>query len=119
MLGSCDLLFFDPDRGIEVPSAPRNRKVSSKYVYWEELKTAWDRGASLLVFQHYPREKRSLYIPRMVIEMRRNVAGARVMPLSTVNVLFLLASRDEHQDRVNQARDLIGQRWAGRVRFEC
>jgi hypothetical protein len=114
----CDLIFFDPDRGIEVPSLRRTHKVSSKYVYWDELKAAWDRGASLLIFQHYPREKRSVYIPRMVNAMKANLQGARVVPLHTANVLYLLATHDEHQSRVNQAVKLIEDRWSDCVHVE-
>ena len=117
-LNTCNLIFFDPDNGIEVPSVPRNRKNSSKYVYWDELRIAWDRGASLLVFQHYPRKKRSEYISQMVDAMQKNLGGANVTPLHTSNVLFLLAIRDEHLDSVNQAIELAKHRWTGRVHWE-
>lgn len=64
-LRGTDFLFFDPDNGIEVPSKPIGRKDSSKFIYWEELQRAWTQNSSLLVFQHFPREKRNVYIPTL------------------------------------------------------
>ena len=33
----CDLIFFDPDNGMEVKSKPSGKAGSSKYLYWPEL----------------------------------------------------------------------------------
>ena len=57
-LGKCDVIFFDPDNGIEVAGTPRGRRGSSKYVYWVELREAMLRGSSVLAYQHYPRIER-------------------------------------------------------------
>ena len=47
-----DLVFLDPDNGIEVPSKPIGRKGSSKYVAWLETEALWQAGCSLLIYQH-------------------------------------------------------------------
>lgn len=57
---NADLVFFDPDNGIEVPSTPKTRRDSRKYVYWDELEETWRTGASLLVYQHFRREENVL-----------------------------------------------------------
>jgi hypothetical protein len=114
-LCGADLLFFDPDNGIEVPSKPMGRKDSSKYVYSEELQKAWKQKSSLLVFQHFPRAKRNEYIPAMVAEMRKRLKGAYVLPLKASNVLFLLAHRAVDRPRVSEAIRLIENRWSRRV----
>lgn len=114
-LRGTDLLFFDPDNGIEVLSKPMGRKDSSKYVYWEELQSAWNRNSSLLVFQHFPRVKRNEYIPATVAEMKERMQGAYVLPLKASNVVFLLAYRTKDCPRVNKAIQLIEDRWSRRV----
>ena len=53
----CDLVFFDPDNGIEVKSVPLGRKDSAKYLHWSELKRVFAAGASVLIYQHFPREE--------------------------------------------------------------
>ena len=114
-LRGSDLLFFDPDNGIEVPSKPLGRKDSSKYVYWEELKEVWKGGASLLVFQHFARVKREEYIPALSLELANRTPGSTIIPLRTSNVLFLLACRADHRARAKSAIHLLGNRWAARV----
>ena len=114
-LRKSDLLFFDPDNGIEVPSKPLGRKDSSKYVYWEELECAWKQKKSLLVFQHFPRVKRNEYIPTMVTQMRQRLKGAYVVPLIASNVLFLFAHRAVERPRVSRATRLIEKKWSRRV----
>ncbi len=36
-LKGVDLLFFDPDNGIEVQSNPKGSRNSNKYLYWDEI----------------------------------------------------------------------------------
>lgn len=55
---SANLLFFDPDNGMEVASTPPGSKGSSKYVYWEEIQTISPESFSILIYQHFPREER-------------------------------------------------------------
>ena len=50
-----DLVFYDPDNGLEIKSVPRGRKRSSKYLYWDEVVESAGRGHSVLIYQHFPR----------------------------------------------------------------
>jgi hypothetical protein len=52
---SCDLVFFDPDNGLETPSVPRRARKAGKYVFLDELKPFWNRGQSLVVYHHLNR----------------------------------------------------------------
>jgi hypothetical protein len=51
----CDLVFLDPDNGLETPSVPRHSRKASKYVFWDELSSFWKRGQSLVVYHHLNR----------------------------------------------------------------
>jgi len=114
-LNGSDLVFFDPDNGIEVASKPIGRKNSSKYIYWKEIKEAWNTGTSLLIFQHFPRRKRDEYIPTIVQELKKKTKGSVVVPLRSSNVLFLLAHRPRQRDRVDVALGMLDRRWYRRV----
>jgi len=50
-----ELVFLDPDNGIETASIQRHSPKSGKYVYWEELTPFWERRQSLLVYHHLNR----------------------------------------------------------------
>ena len=114
-LDGADLLFFDPDNGIEVPSKALGQKDSSKYIYWDELAESWKHAQSLLVFQHFPRVRRDAYIPARAGEMKSRLPGSLVMPLRSANVLYLLAWRAAGAERIAAAVASIEARWAGRV----
>lgn len=114
-LKGCDLVFFDPDNGIEVPSKAIGYKDSSKYIYWSELAEAWKQSKALLVFQHFPRVKRDRYIPARVAEMQARLPDSSVIPLQSSNVLFLLAYRATHANQIDQAIHLIEKQWSRRV----
>jgi hypothetical protein len=50
-----ELVFLDPDNGIETASVRRHSPKSGKYVYWEELLPFWRSGQSLLIYHHLNR----------------------------------------------------------------
>jgi len=75
-----DLVFFDPDNGLEVKSVPRGRKRSSKYIYWSEIEVAYRSGHSILLYQHFPRKPRESFI-RSLIHQFKALDGIR-------NVIF-------------------------------
>lgn len=51
----CDMIFFDPDNGLETASVARHSPKSGKYVFWDELLPFWDRGQSLVIYHHLNR----------------------------------------------------------------
>ncbi|HYJ88793.1 MAG TPA: hypothetical protein VEW46_22205 [Pyrinomonadaceae bacterium] len=114
-LSGVDLLFFDPDNGIEVRSTPIGKRGSSKFLYWHEIEEAWAQGCSLLIFQHFPRQNRKEYVSRLVSELSKHVLGGQVVPLITSNVVYLLAYRECHRIKVTLALEAIAKTWQGQV----
>ncbi|WP_126380466.1 hypothetical protein [Desulfovibrio ferrophilus] len=51
-LKDCDIVFCDPDNGIEVPSTSKKSNKHCKYIFWDELKKLWASGKSLIIYQH-------------------------------------------------------------------
>jgi len=50
-----DIIFFDPDNGIEVPSMKNSEKY--KFVTYRLLVKFWNLGKSLIIYQHEGRNK--------------------------------------------------------------
>lgn len=105
-----EFVFLDPDNGLEVPSRPLGRKESSKYAYWPEVAAIWEGGASVLIYQHFRREKRETFVPRMVGELR-NRTGALVEAFRTPRVLFLLASQPKHSRLFRRGIGRVNRMW--------
>lgn len=114
-LSGVDLLFLDPDNGIEVRSTPSGKRGSSKFLYWKEIDAAWSHGCSLLIFQHFPRQNRADYIARISTEVSHHVSRGKVIPLVTSNVVYLLAYQPPHQIQAERAVDMILKKWKGQV----
>ena len=51
-LEKAEVVFFDPDNGMEVKGVPKTKKKHVKYVYYDELADYYNRGQSLIVYQH-------------------------------------------------------------------
>jgi hypothetical protein len=49
-----DLVFFDPDSGLQVKPVPKGRKRSNKYVFECEIGDHYRTGRSALIYQHFP-----------------------------------------------------------------
>lgn len=93
----CDLVFLDPDNGLEVKSKPYGRKDSSKYLYLREVDSLWAQGKSLLIYQHFCRVKRPLFIEHMKHILQGSTKGSLVSAFATSHVVFFLALQPEHQ----------------------
>jgi hypothetical protein len=115
-LGDVGLLFFDPDNGIQINSIPEGKKGSNKYLYWNEIRLAWSGGTSLLIFQHFAREKRERHVSRLTSQLQEHTPGAIVVPLITSNVVYLLAYQQRHMAEVAVALEMMGKRWLGQIR---
>ena len=110
-----DLVFVDPDNGIEVMSKPIGRKDSRKFVAWRELTDLWSEGCSILIYQHFRREERSSFAIRMAKELASKTGASLVEGFSTPHVLFLLAAQQCHADQFTAARMRLPKAWNGHI----
>ena len=55
----CQVIFFDPDNGLEVKSVPRYGRKGPKHVFIDEVVPFYDRSQSLVVYQHINHSKRA------------------------------------------------------------
>jgi hypothetical protein len=110
-----DLVFLDPDNGMQVRSKPSGRKDSSKYALWSEVSAITSAGSSALIYQHFRREERSVFAARMMTELSEQTGLPLIEAFRTPHVLFLLAGQAPHvagfEERL--ARDL--PRWSGQI----
>ncbi len=112
----CDLIFFDPDNGIEVKSKPYGRKDSSKYLYWREVISAFSAAHSLLIYQHFPRVKRDLFIETMARDLANKTGAPEVYSFRTPRVLFLLAPQERHRKFFEARSQKVEEVWGSQVR---
>jgi hypothetical protein len=110
-----DLIFFDPDNGIEVKSKPKGKKDSCKYLYWDEIKQFWGLGYSLLIYQHFPRVNRLEYIQKLSTLLRKQTGATEVIIFKTSTVAFFLLVQSKHKKKIHFAENSIRTRWKGMI----
>jgi hypothetical protein len=113
-----DLVFLDPDNGIEVPSTPYGRKGSSKYLYWREIETAFGRGHSLLIYQHVPRRPVAKFTRTISDELAERTGAMEIYVFRTPRVVFLLVPQKRHRDRLARACGRVLDRWSPHMELD-
>jgi hypothetical protein len=113
----CDLVFFDPDNGIEVKSKPYGRKDSCKYLYWCEIGDFWKAGHSLLIYQHFPRVKRDPFIVGKSRQLMDKTGAPEVISFRTSHVVFILVPQVEHRDIFRDRSEVVAQCWGSEIRI--
>lgn len=113
---ACDVVFFDPDNGIEVASCSQGSAAAPKYVFLDELSMAWSRGWSLLVYQHFPRVKRSPYVAWRREQLRQATGTPAISCLVSSTVCYLLIAQAAHAERLDRGVAGCLRSWEGQFR---
>ena len=116
-LNTSDLIFFNPDNGIEVKSVPKGRGNSSKYIFWDELKDVFNIGKSVLVYQHFRREQRDAFISRIVSEYQNRVGATKGYWFRTPHVIYFLATQLQHRKWIQECADKVKEKWGRNNQF--
>jgi hypothetical protein len=111
----CDLVFFDPDNGLEIGSRPRGRRHSCKHLFWDEVCETFLADSSVLIYQHFIREKRADYTARIVGEVSSRTGATAVFSFSTPHVLFVLAAQGRHVDSFRKGLPVIEHEWKSHI----
>ena len=114
-LRDSELIFFDPDNGIEIKSLKKGHQGSCKYLYWDEIVESFRSGKSVLIYQHFPREERNAFVARIFNDMRERTACKSALCFRTANVAFFLLSQDRHADRMSIASKAISDAWVRQI----
>lgn len=95
-LADRDLVFLDPDNGLEVQSVKKGRKNSSKYVYLDEVRDIFASEKSVLIYQHFPRKPRDQFIADSCKRLKEVAPNASTLTFRTSKVVFLLLVHPVH-----------------------
>jgi hypothetical protein len=96
-----DLVFFDPDNGLEVRSVRRGGRASSKYLYWDEVSSSFSDGRSAVIYQHFPRRERTSYLDEL-LALAESQLGSPALAVRTPRVAFLVVPIDTHRELITR-----------------
>lgn len=110
-----DLVFFDPDNGMEVASRPPGRKDSNKHLLWTELETTFGDRHCVLVYQHFRRVPRERFIEEMACKMLERTGAPEAFVFRTPHVGFFLLVQEPHRAIVRRKVEVISRTWAPHI----
>lgn len=99
-LGSQDIIFLDPDNGLEVKSTKPKSKNGNKYTTYQEVADYYKKGSSVIVYNHRDRKSHDEYIKRFTrFRELPETADAKMFYLrasrcSVRDYLFIIQEKD-------------------------
>ena len=108
------LVFFDPDTGIEPPSG---KDKDQQYVRWHELAQCFSRGHSLLIYQHFGRQKHKEFVKCRAEELAQLKDAGGVHAFYDDAVVFFLVAQPCHIESLKSAKARIECRWGSKLSY--
>lgn len=110
-----ELVFFDPDNGLEVQSKPKGRKDSCKFLYWDELAETGRRGHSVLLYQHFGRKERMAFKAELARAIMERTGAGKVYAFATPHVVFFLIPSKERGEYFERKAGEVFATWAEQI----
>lgn len=115
-LSSCNLIFCDPDNGIEPKAMSKIGIDSVKYVMIDEIKIMIENGHSLVIYNHRDRSTEESYISRFkeIENQLSNDITLRVIRFNRYSARdYLVFMQENHKNQLNEQIDqfLSNQKW--------
>jgi hypothetical protein len=115
LAGGRDLVFFDPDNGLEVKSTPRGRKDSSKFLYFEELSKTFSMGHSVLVFQFFMMRKAEDVISEKTSQIFSCLDVNEIATFKTDSVIYFLVPQPKHSNELRERSQRVPNVWGTQI----
>jgi hypothetical protein len=112
-----ELVFFDPDNGLEVKSVRAGGKNFSKFLAWDELERTYQSGKSVLFYQHFPRIRRDVFTERLASQLLSRLALPGLFSFTSSNVLFMLLPQPRRLDYFSGRCSQLEVAWASQFRL--
>jgi hypothetical protein len=111
------IVFFDPDNGLDVGSVRLGSRGSRRYLYTHELTPLQELGATVIVYQHFPRVDRPAYISRQLQRIAEILPGFSTFAAYSPSVAFLTACPQHQHESLEAALLDAVHLWNDRLVF--
>lgn len=116
-LRKCDIVFLDPDNGLEVESAKSSKKKLSKYVLLNEIKDYLDEEQSVVFYNHRSRKQIKEYFNDIYKKLKK-ITNIKPFSLSfhkgTIRDYIILANL-KHLSKLLQAKNkMLDSEWGNK-----
>jgi len=112
-----DLVFFDPDNGVQTDGCPDGATRSDRHVYHDELDAVFMRGCSVVTFQTFLRKEKKRFIPELVERLGANKPGIEILVFVAGRVGFFLICQPWHKKLISTNAHALGEQWKPRIQL--
>ena len=113
-----DLVFIDPNTGLAIPTVDQAKRRSDQHVYYDEVKAYWERGQSVVVYQHAYRKSVEAIAADCRKEFKKHGAPEPIVlrwRRGNARLYFILPA-PAHEKRISErTKSLLSSEW-GRQR---
>ena len=106
-----DLVFFDPDNGLEIKSVKYGRKGASRYIYMREVSESFTAGYSVFVYQHLPPKPRDPFIKGLARSLIQETKSESAYVFHTRRVAFFLVPQINDVSRFTGVASRVQTKW--------
>lgn len=105
---SDELVFFDPDNGLEVPSCTVGQRNSNKYLYLAEVRDVLELGPrATCIYQHFPRVDRISYLERRLEQLNDLSPNHQSFAIYTSSVAFLVTASNNQRELIARGKNIV------------
>ncbi len=108
-LADCDIVFLDPDNGLNVKSVKPGSQKSPKYVWLHEVSDYIASGKSVIVYSHRPRKKVDVYLAECAARFTADpvLCGKQffvmTFPRRSIRDYFMIPASQTHEEKICRA----------------
>ena len=110
-----DVVFLDPDNGLETQKMFCSNGASEKHVKWTELRDYYVRGQSVILYQHRPQMTKKEECVESVLHFQREVLCADGVMLlefpKYTNRFYFIFYHREHEPMLKAVCDRMVENW--------
>lgn len=110
-----DAIFLDPDNGLETHNMFVTNAATEKHVKWLELKDYYQRGQTVILYQHRPQMKKKEVCINEVLQFQKEYLKADSVMLlefpKYTNRFYFMFLHSEHHSAFSKACNFTIQNW--------
>jgi len=109
-LNKADIVFLDPDNGIQLDASRKAQANAIKYVFTDEIQSYYQLGKSLIIYNHRDRRPRAEYEKKILnnrayINSWDDIEVLRFKRVSVRDFIFLI--QENHRDLITRTIECL------------
>ncbi len=109
-----EVIFLDPDNGLETVKMFSSNGATEKHVKWAEIKDYYDRGQSVILYQHLPRITKEQLIDSIMSFQKEYLKADFVKLLEFpkyTNRFYFIFSHEKHIGKFEMICNSMVEQW--------